>query len=78
MGKERMREQAGERLETAQNRLEGQHEELADLEKDLTDKLTAIQEEWDSKAAHIEPLSIQLEKTDISVDVMAVVWIPTE
>ena len=78
MGKERMREQSGERLETAQNRLEGQHDELADLEKDLTDKLTAIQDEWTTKASHIESLSIELEKTDISVDEIAVVWIPTE
>ena len=78
MGKERMREQAGERLETAKNRLEDQHEELADLEQDLTDKLAAIQSDWDAKAAQVESLSIQLEKTDISIDEIAVVWIPTE
>lgn len=78
IGKERMRGQAGERLETAKNRLEGQHEELADLEQELTDKLTAIQEEYDAKAAKIESLSIELEKTDITVDEIAVVWIPTE
>lgn len=78
MGKERMREQAGERLETAKNRLEGQHEELADLEQELTDKLAAIQDEYDAKAAKIETLSIELEKTDITVDEIAVVWIPTE
>jgi hypothetical protein len=78
IGKERMRGQAGERLETAKNRLEGQHEELADLEQELTDKLTAIQDEYDAKAAKIESLSIELEKTDITVDEIAVVWIPTE
>ena len=78
IGKERMRGQAGERLETAKNRLDGQHDELADLEQDLTDKLTAIQDEWDRKAAQIESLSIELEKTDISVDEIAVVWVPTE
>jgi hypothetical protein len=78
MGKERMREQAGERLETAKNRLEGQHEELADLEQELTDKLQAIQDEWDRKAAQVESLSIELEKTDITVDEIAVVWVPTE
>jgi uncharacterized protein YukE len=78
IGKERMRGQAGERLETAKNRLEGQHDELADLEQDLADKLTAIQDEWDRKAAQIETLSIELEKTDITVDEIAVVWVPTE
>ena len=78
IGKERMRGQAGERLETAKNRLEGQHEELADLEQELTDKLTAIQDEYDAKAAKIESISIELEKTDITVDELAVVWIPTE
>jgi hypothetical protein len=78
IGKERMRGQAGERLETAKNRLEGQHDELADLEQELTDKLTAIQDEYDAKAAKIESVSIQLEKTDITVDEIAVVWIPTE
>ncbi|MEO5841943.1 MAG: DUF87 domain-containing protein [Acidimicrobiales bacterium] len=78
MGKERMREQAGERLETAKNRLEGQHDELADLEQELTDKLQAIQDDWDRKAAQVESLSIELEKTDITVDEIAVVWVPTE
>ena len=78
IGKERMRGQAGERLETAKNRLEGQHEELADLEQELTDKLTAIQAEYDAKAANIESISIELEKTDITIDEIAVVWIPTE
>jgi hypothetical protein len=78
IGKERMRGQAGERLETAKNRLEGQHDELADLEQELTDKLAAIQDEYDAKAAKIESMSIELEKTDIAVDEIAVVWIPTE
>jgi hypothetical protein len=78
IGKERMRGQAGERLATAKNRLEGQHEELADLEEELTEKLAAIQDEYDAKAAEIESMSVELEKTDITVDEIAVVWIPTE
>ena len=70
--------QAGERLETAQNRLEEDQRELAELETELTDQLQQIADAWDAKAADIVTLEIPLEKTDVRVDELALVWIPTD
>ena len=68
---------ANRRLESAENRVEEKEEELEDLENELADTLLALDEEWHEKARAIETLEIGLEKTDISIDQVALVWIPT-
>jgi len=35
-----------------------------------------IDEEWNEKAEAIEPLEIGLEKNDISVDEVGLLWLP--
>lgn len=66
-----------ERLRTARNRLESGQADLAELEEDLTLQLQALADEWDEKAAAIETLEIPLEKSDIRVEELALVWLPT-
>jgi hypothetical protein len=73
-----MTKQAGERLETAQNRLEEGQAELAELESELAEELQRIADAWDRKAEAIETLEIPLEKTDVRVDELSLVWVPTE
>jgi len=58
------------------NRAEEAAAAVADLEADLQDELTAIAAAWDDKAARIEPLPIGLEKTDVSLQQVTVVWVP--
>ena len=70
--------QAGERLETAQNRLEEDQQELHDIEAKLAEDLQTIADDWDRKAANIVSIEVPLEKTDIRVDELALVWIPTD
>ena len=53
-------------------------EALADLEADLADELAAIADEWDDKAAAIEPLEIPLSKSDVRVTELVLVWMPVE
>ncbi len=75
--KQRTTANAKERLASAENRLDEKVDELEGLEQEITDSLYEIQDAWDEKAEAIDDLSVTLEKTDISVDEIAVVWIPT-
>ncbi len=74
--KGRVKANAEERLQTAENRLAEKVDELDELETELTDALFEIQSDWDDRAREIEVLEVPLEKTDISVDEFALVWIP--
>ena len=66
-----------QRVETAQNRVDDKPVELEELEADLADQLVAIDDRWNDDAAQIETLPVGLEKTDITVDEVSLVWIPT-
>ena len=66
------------RLETAQNRAAEKIEELEELEHDLQDAVIEIDDEWTAKAEAIEPFEVPLEKTDITVDDLMLVWLPVQ
>jgi len=54
-------------------------DKLADLdavEQDLAEEIEAIRIEMDDKAATIEELSIPLEKVDVKVAELKLVWVP--
>ena len=38
--------------------------------------MLAIHQEWATKAAAVERLTVPLEKTDVSVAELALVWVP--
>jgi hypothetical protein len=69
--------QAAQRVQTAENRAQDRQEALADLEQDLAEELTAIDDEWSAKAAAVETVEVPLEKSDIRVTARSLVWIPT-
>lgn len=71
------RRTAERRLRSAEAKLTGTVEDLDDLEEDLLEELTEIDEEWRAKGDDIEPLDIGLDKTDIRVSSVSLVWIPT-
>jgi len=75
--KSRVKGNAEERLKTAENRLTDKVDELDELETELTDSLWEIQSDWDDKAKEIDTIEVPLEKTDISIDEFALIWIPT-
>ncbi|HEY7071130.1 MAG TPA: DUF87 domain-containing protein [Acidimicrobiales bacterium] len=70
-------DQAAQRVRTAENRAQDRQEALADLEADLAQELTAIDDEWSAKATAVETVDVPLEKTDIRVTARFLVWIPT-
>lgn len=76
--KSRMTGRAEERVRTAQNRYEELLEDRQELEDELTEDLYEIQDEWSEKATNIESMTVGLEKNDISIDDVVLVWIPVD
>jgi peptidoglycan hydrolase CwlO-like protein len=67
---------AGDRLDAAENKLENLHRQLEDLEAELTQEVTDIDAKWMSTAKNVTTLSVSLERTDVKVTQLALVWIP--
>ena len=76
--KGRMVAKAQERLKTAENRYEELVEDREALEDTLSEDLFEIQQEWADKASDITVMMVGLEKTDISIDDIMLVWIPID
>ncbi|MDH3398729.1 MAG: hypothetical protein OEM81_13000, partial [Acidimicrobiia bacterium] len=66
-----------ERLRSAEETMSGKAADLDDLEDDLSRDLLEITDRWNDAARDMQTVEIGLEKTDIAVDEMALVWIPT-
>ncbi len=69
-------ESSAQRIRTIENRIGEKNLALEDLEEDLREAIAQIDEEWNEKAAAIEPLAISLEKSDITVDEVSLLWVP--
>jgi hypothetical protein len=67
---------ANERLESAANRAAAKQDALGDLEEDFVADLEAVKAEADAAAAAIEIVQVPLEKTDVKVVDLALVWVP--
>jgi hypothetical protein len=64
------------KADTAEDRLSSKVDELTSLESQLHDELFAIDAKWDEVGRAITAVQIPLEKTDIRVVELAVVWVP--
>ena len=42
----------------------------------MLDEIADINDEWEAKAGEIEAVQIGLEKTDITIDELALLWVP--
>jgi hypothetical protein len=67
---------SSQRIRTIENRIDEKNLALEDLEEDLSEAVAEIDEEWDAKAGAIEPMEISLEKNDITVDEVSLLWLP--
>ncbi len=68
--------EATTRVDSASNRVEEKQQAVVDLQADMDEQLAAIADEWDAKAAAIEPFEVPLERTDIRVAELFLVWVP--
>ncbi|NNC42726.1 MAG: hypothetical protein HKO03_05765, partial [Acidimicrobiia bacterium] len=69
-------QRTAERLRTAQSKLADKEAEVLDLEEELIEAVADIEDRWEDVAAELETVEVGLEKNDISVDEVAVVYIP--
>lgn len=76
--KSRMAQKSEERLKTAERRYSELMEDRDELEMELREDLIEIQDEWSEKVYEIESVNVGLEKTDITIDDVALVWIPID
>ena len=65
-----------ERLDTAKGKVEDASEEMREIEEDLREDLAELQEKWDACAEEIETRSIPLEKSDIAIEEIVLLWVP--
>lgn len=76
--KGRLVAKAEERLKTAENRYNALLEDKDELEMQLLEDLTDIQDEWSIKATEVSEVDIGLEKADITIDEVILLWIPKD
>jgi hypothetical protein len=67
---------AGDRLDAAENKLELLHSQLEDLETELTEEVAEIDTRWMAIAKDISTTQVPLERSDVKVTQLALVWIP--
>ncbi len=78
MGSGRGQAAGGEaRLDSARNRVAEKVDELEDLERDVQEALMDIDQDWSAKAAAVQELAVGLEKADVTVEDLMLVWLPT-
>jgi phage host-nuclease inhibitor protein Gam len=61
-------------MSRAEERMAGIEEEIEALEVELEDKIDALQEKYNADNCEIETFNIKPRKTDIDVEICAVVW----
>ena len=66
----------GERLDSAVEKRDAKHEEIEAIEAELAQEVTAIDDKWRDLAQAIEAVRIGLERNDVDVDEVALVWLP--
>jgi DNA helicase HerA-like ATPase len=68
---------AERKLTAAHAKVQDRAEEVADLEREVIAELEEINDRWEAMAEEIESMEVGLEKNDIHVDEVALVWVPT-
>jgi hypothetical protein len=65
-----------QRLETSERKLAAEMRELVEMEDELGEDILEIDAAWREKAEDVEVMDVGLEKTDVTVDEVALIWIP--
>ncbi len=64
-----------QRLRSAQAKVQDKVDEIAELEDDIVLEVEEINDKWEDVAADIDTIEVGLEKSDISIDEVALVWV---
>ena len=69
---------SSERRETAEAKVQQTTDDLAALEQEILDEVTAIDDKWKTVAESVETVAIRLEATDVRVTDARLVWVPVD
>jgi hypothetical protein len=67
---------ATQRVGAAQDRVEEFEQALADLQAELADEMDAVRAVWAARADEVGSVTVPLEKSDVKVTDVGLVWIP--
>ena len=63
---------------TAEAKVQQTTDDLAELEQEILDEVTAIDDKWKTVAEAVETVAIRLEATDVRVTDVRLVWVPVD
>jgi hypothetical protein len=69
---------SSQRRGTAEAKVQQTTDDLAQLEQEILDEVTAIDDKWKTIGETIETVSIRLEATDVRVTDVRLVWVPVD
>jgi len=69
---------SSQRRDTAEAKVQQTADDLAELEQEILDEVTAIDDKWKTIGEAIETVSIRLEATDVRVTDVRLVWVPVD
>ena len=69
---------ASERRSTAEAKEQQTRDDLAELEQEIIDEVTASNDKWKAVADEIETVSIRLEATDVHITDVRLAWVPVD
>ena len=64
------------RVGAAQEKVDDLDQQLADVQAELDAEVAAIRADWEARASAVQPMAVALEKTDVRVASIGLVWIP--
>ncbi|MDO8391003.1 MAG: DUF853 family protein [Actinomycetota bacterium] len=67
---------SSERLDAAEDKIQLLHQQMEALEGELTQEVTDIDMKWMAIAKEVTTMPVPLEKTDVKVTQIALVWVP--
>jgi hypothetical protein len=67
---------AERRVETASRKVQEKVAEYERVQAEFHSEVAAIVEKWDARADTVEEMTIGLEKNDVTVSDLSLVWIP--
>jgi hypothetical protein len=69
-------QRGAQRVETAREKIANIQEDLQELEYEILEDVEAIREKWEEKATAVESMKVGLEKSDIEVRELSLLWMP--
>ena len=66
------------RVDAAENKAARLQTDIEDLEAELAEELTEIDQRWLETAAKVETMTVSLERSDVKVTQLALGWLPVQ